>query len=192
MRLVTLFFGLLYLPYMVHADMSPNPLPYYVTDDDGVSQGPIFLKGSAKYAWEEDEDGFTVMSDGKRRYYYAHLNESSGDLVATRLPIRTKLNGTLVGLSPLDHGLERHERPHLDVRMHKCGDFCKEKMGHGRELRKLVPTTGTLKNLIVLFRFSDHTSRVLPTAANITKLMNHAGNGVGIPFDPVAPTGSVR
>jgi hypothetical protein len=185
----------MYLPYVVHADMMPNPNPYYVKDDNGVSQGPIFLKGSIEYSWEEDEEGFTVIPNEKRNYYYAQLNVSTGDIVTTNLPIRKKLNGTLVGSSPMKYGLSLHERPSDGVRRRKCGDFCNKRNvtnDKGRELRQLVSTTGTLKNLMVLFKFKDHTNRALPSADAIRKLMNHPGNGVTVAYDPVAPTGSVR
>jgi hypothetical protein len=192
MRLLAILIGLMYLPYMVLADMMPNPNPYYVTDDNGLSQGPIFLKGSIEYSWEEDEEGFTVIPNGKHNYYYAQLNVSTGDIVTTNLPIRKKLNGTLVGSSPLARGIQRHERPRQDVRMYKCGEFCTKKNENDRNLRQLVSTTGTLKNLMVLFKFSDHTNRALPSAADISQLMNHPGDGVNTNYDPLAPTGSVR
>ncbi|KAG7359169.1 M6 family metalloprotease domain containing protein [Nitzschia inconspicua] len=53
---------------------------------------------------------------------------------------------------------------------------------NGRRLRSI----GTLRNLVVLIRWSDHQNRVLPSKENIDILMNHQGP------HPLCPTGSVR
>jgi hypothetical protein len=188
-----IFFLLTYLMVLVRSDMSPNPNPYFVANRNGVTQGPIYLHGSATYAWEEDDEGFTVLQAGNRTYFYAKRNESDGDLVMTSLRLRQKVNGVLVGQSPQSLGIQRHEQPDKKVQHRKCGVFCeKTRGGHDRQLRNLVSTTGKMKNLIVLFKFSDHTTRTLPSAADITTLMNHAGDGVTVAYSSVAPTGSVR
>ena len=178
----------------VRSDISPNPNPYFVTNDYGLSQGPIFLKGSFVYSWEEDEEGFTVIPTTDRSYFYAKQDVTSGDLVATTLPIRIKVNGVLIGSSPMSLGIAPHEQASEKVKLEKCGDFCDNDMNRGRLLRNrnLVSTTGKLKNLIVLFKFSDHLNRTLPSVSNLTILMNHPGDGVNVPYNILAPTGSVR
>ena len=176
----------------VHSDISPNPNPFFVIDSNGVSQGPVYLKGSFKYSWEEDDEGFTVVPVGNRSYYYAKQDVTNGDLIATTLPIRKKVKNVLVGSSPLSLGIARHEQPSEKVKRQNCGVFCENGKGHGRDLRHLVSTTGTLKNLIVLFKFSDHTTRSLPSVSDIDVLMNHPGDGVNVAYNPLSPTGSVR
>jgi hypothetical protein len=192
MNSTSIFIVLSCLITVTHGDISPNPNPYFVTNGNGVSQGPLYLQGSVRNAWEEDEQGFTVLQAGNRTYYYAVQDTNTGDLVMTNLPLRKKVNGLLTGTSPLSLGIKRHEQLSDKVKKQKCGDFCTDGKGTGRELRNLVATTGKLKNLMVLFKFSDHTSRTLPTASDITTLMNHAGDGVNIAYDTIAPTGSVR
>jgi hypothetical protein len=191
MKSSRIIFLLTYLMALARSDMSPNPNPYFVTNKNGVSQGPIYLRG-VKYAWEEDEEGFTVLQAGNRTYYYAVQDANTGELVMTNLPLRKKVNGILTGSSPLSLGIKHHEQLSDKVKKQKCGDFCADGKGTGRELRNLVATTGKLKNLMVLFMFSDHTSRTLPTTSDITALMNHEGDGVNIAYDKRAPTGSVR
>ena len=177
----------------VRSNVSPNPNPYFVINEYGVSQGPIYLKGSFKYSWEEDDEGFTVLPAGNSSYYYAKQDAITGDLVVTSLPIRKKVKNDLTGTNPLSHGFAHHEQPSEKVKRQKCGEFCKNPRDHyNRELRNLVSTTGTLRNLIVLFKFSDHATRSLPSVSDIDVLMNHPGDGVNIAFDALAPTGSVR
>ena len=62
------------------------------------------------------------------------------------------------------------------------------RLRRGRELkkkRKLVATVGSLPNLVIPIRFSNHASRNLPTRDDLDILMNHRGP------HPLAPTGSV-
>jgi hypothetical protein len=177
----------------VHSDILPDSNPYFVDNVDNVPQGPIYLKGTVEYAWEEDEEGFTVLPDVNRSYYYAIRDISTGDIVATALRIRQKVNNELIGYSPSILGIIRSTIPDENFIKQKCGDFCNRFAGgEDRKLRNLVSTKGTLKNLIVLFKFKDHTTRPLPSKSDINILMNHPGDGVNIAFDKFAPTGSVR
>ena len=191
MKSFNLLIFLLHGLTFVHS-IAPNPNPYFITSDYGVSQGPIYLRGNMISSWEEDDEGFTVMPTVNRTYHYAQQDAVSGELVVTALPIRKKINGVLVGSSPLALGITRHEQSSQVVQNQKCGDFCTTANGRGRELRNLVSTTGTLKNLIVLFKFSDHATRTLPSVSDISTIMNHPGDGVNIAYDALAPTGSVR
>eukprot|EP00559_Dactyliosolen_fragilissimus_P004589 CAMPEP_0184859064 /NCGR_PEP_ID=MMETSP0580-20130426/4093_1 /TAXON_ID=1118495 /ORGANISM="Dactyliosolen fragilissimus" /LENGTH=1298 /DNA_ID=CAMNT_0027355503 /DNA_START=285 /DNA_END=4181 /DNA_ORIENTATION=- len=56
-----------------------------------------------------------------------------------------------------------------------------------RHMQRLSMADGTLRNLVILMKFSDHVDRDLPTIRDFDALMNKAGGHV-----TVAPTGSVR
>jgi hypothetical protein len=70
----------------------------------------------------------------------------------------------------------------------KSGKRTRRLRGAEEEDRRLaiVPTTGTLKNLVIPIRFADHKNRVLPTRADIDILMNSR-----TPHTTLAKTGSV-
>ena len=62
------------------------------------------------------------------------------------------------------------------------------RINKGHRVLAPAPSTGNLKNLVVLVRFSDHTNRPnLPTAAEMELVFNHEGS-----HHKFAPTGSVR
>lgn len=179
---------------VVHSDISPSPNGYYVSNILGVTQGPIFVKGRVQYSWEEDEEGYTVLPIVNRSYFYATTDDTTGTLIPTSLPIRKKVNGTLVGTSPATLGIPPHVKPSNEVQQQLCGEFCSSLTAGpvGRDLPNPVSSMGVLKNLIVLFKFSDHANRPVPSPSDISTLMNHRGDGVNIAYDPLAPTGSVR
>lgn len=199
-------------PLQVEA-ISANPNPYFEHDENGnLLPFPIYLHGDESFHWEEDEHGYTIIDDPShksrgRRKVYASVDPNTGDLISTGVPfgslnLKTKLAK-----------LRKHAKPSKDARLAKCGKYC-EKVGYsynqtsstrynnvrgspksnthlnhkenvGR--RKLMSTSGTLKNLVVLIRFHDHQSRTLPSTADFHVLLNGPG-GPGT----VAPTGSVN
>jgi hypothetical protein len=52
--------------------------------------------------------------------------------------------------------------------------------------RRATQTTGTIRNLVIPLKWSDHTGRTLPSREDIDVLMNHAGP------ERRCPTGSVK
>lgn len=52
------------------------------------------------------------------------------------------------------------------------------------------PSTGTLKNLVILMRFKNHENRILPTVQEFEYVLNH--NGETDDHHKLAPTGSVK
>lgn len=69
----------------------------------------------------------------------------------------------------------------------ECGLAQRRTLSIHGDHRRLQSSTGTLMNLVILMRFSDHKNRVLPTKANYETLMNT--DGVDSTF---APSSSVK
>jgi hypothetical protein len=87
-------------------------------------------------AREEDEEGYTVLPDPHRTYFYARQDVSTGELVATTLPIRPKVDGVLVGISPSQYGISPHEKESEEARLRKCGGICiRDNSGHDNSVK---------------------------------------------------------
>lgn len=186
-------------PLQEHADqvhaMTPNPLPYTITYDDGTETPPIQLKMlgdvdeslSPPISWEETLIGkntFTVKpSNGK--YVYVDVDTRTGRLKDTSLVVgvddpdraRVHKNAALRSVTIQNRRslrkVDKHSSTPLSLDSHDTH-------------RKQAILTGTLKNLVIPFKFSDHVSRTLPSQSDLDILMNSEGP------DPLCPTGSVR
>jgi M6 family metalloprotease-like protein len=72
-----------------------------------------------------------------------------------------------------------------DLSDKECSDWNESFEGHTRKLNGIVKRTGTLRPLVLLMKFSDHTERPLPTRDQVDELWN----GIGI--NDNIPTGSI-
>ena len=166
----------------------PNPNPYRVKYDDG-SESPllrikVFGTLGQSSIYEETLDGFTVKRiDQQGKYMYVDVDEKSGDFISTGVVAGTGNSKSLkigknMGIKRYDILKGRKERS-------------KERNLNDRENfdahRKTSITTGRLKNLVIPFKFSDHSDRTLPSRSDLDTLMNNEG-----PHDTLCPTGSVR
>lgn len=156
-----------------------SPHSYDVLQPDGRSI-TLRIHGNEFLHYETDERGYTVLND-RNWYVYARQNEQTGRLVST---------GLRVGIDdPRRHGLGRHQRPSVGAQRADREEVHGLVDGeHDHESTEPVTTTASsLKNLVVLIRWSDHGTRTLPDTSAIDILMNHVG-----PHATYAPTGSVR
>jgi M6 family metalloprotease-like protein len=136
----------------------------------------LHIRGDERFHWLEDTGGYTVIHDGGR-YSYARLDRK-GMLQPGPLT---------VGIDdPKAFGLEKRILPAAPVRR----SLWPERMdGTGPAAQPAgVPPTGTVKNLVVLCMFSDHTLGAdAREAADYDVLFNQAGGD-----ETLAPTGSVK
>ena len=154
--------------------MSASPHDIQEFQPDGT---PIVLniRGGVNFHWLEDPAGYTVVQSGKA-FVYAQL-DANGRLAPTAL---------LVGLAdPVASGLKPRTLPSLEVRDQMEAERLTRAPITSRS--PAIAAAGTIKNVVILLRFSNHTTRVLPTDATISTIFNAEG---GDPTD--APTGSVR
>lgn len=142
----------------------------------------LFIRGNMALHWQEDVNGYTVVREAGNsgRYVYARL-ASDGNLVPT---------GYEVGkANPKELGLKRRMLPSAAVQalMRAGGPAAEPAESDSAPSSGSPQSSGVLKNLVVLVRFADHTSRAVPSESDIDVLMNAVGG------DPnLAPAGSLR
>ncbi|MCP4246178.1 MAG: M6 family metalloprotease domain-containing protein [bacterium] len=156
--------------------MPGNPAPVELTQPDGA-RITLQVRGDEFYHWFEDLEGYTVVRDAGQ-YVYAAL-DARGDLAATKL--------TVGQADPQSAGLTPGTLPTAQVRAsHRATRLAQPAFRSGPP--SLVPPAGTVKNLVILCKFSDHTfGQHTRAPADYDVLFNTVGG------DPVlAPTGSVR
>lgn len=156
--------------------MPANPRPVSVQQPDG-STVTLRVFGDEHFHWYEDLRGYTVVASAGT-YVYATLDDR-GRLAPTPW---------VVGKAdPVAAGLAEKVFPPEKVFAELQAESLPQPAARGGPLRA-VPPSGTVKNLVVLCKFSDHTFGVhTRDAADYDVLWNAVGG------DPVlAPTGSVR
>jgi M6 family metalloprotease-like protein len=149
-----------------------NPHAFEETQPDGTVIA-LRVRGDEHFNWSEDLDGYTVVHN-LGWFEYARLNPQ-GRLVPS---------GLRVGLdNPRAGGLKRGQLPSAAQRAASA----KKSPSVPTAAVQAVAPFGSLRNLVVLVRFSNHVGRAVPSASEVNVLMNAPGG------DPVlAPTGSVR
>ena len=167
-------------------DSAPtNPHPFQLEHDGGKQTPDLFFRGSGPHrSLMTDANGYTIIQDqNASRFVYAMRNDTgtSEELVSSSIVVGEG--------DPAIKNIPKRLRPYYFE--HGDDDDDAEEEDAGRYLledhRELAaPSTGQLKNLVVLVRFSNHVGRDLPTAAELNIVFNHEGN------HELAPTGSIR
>ncbi|MCG8403716.1 MAG: M6 family metalloprotease domain-containing protein [Phycisphaerales bacterium] len=163
----------------LHA-MPASPHPVDVLQPDGKAV-TLQIRGDEYFHWFEDQEGYTVIRN-ERNYVYATLNER-GELAATEFevgkvdPATIALAKGVLPTSEIRQSLRQKALPMFPIGAPRAAASPSN-----------VPPSGTVKNLVVLCMFNDHTLGVHTRPdSNYDVLWNAVGG------DPIlAPTGSVR
>lgn len=156
--------------------MSASPTGFFEEQPDG-SQVHLHIEGDEFFHWLEDVKGYTVVKD--REWFVYGRRDESGRLLPTGLRVGKD--------NPAKEGLLPRQLPDAAFRNPSFG-IPQQANGSASESGPATAVVqGTLPNLVVLLRFSDHASRTVPSTGDIDVLMNAPGG------DPtLAPSGSVR
>ena len=165
---------------IAQADMA-SPHVIHTVQPDGTKIA-LHIRGNHALHWQEDLSGYTVVREhgNSGRYVYAKRGPS-GHLIPTVHEVGR--------VNPKALGLQKRVLPSAAVRalMRANGPAgqSSEEASIGQPFLESGPQT--LRNLVVLVRFADHTGRMLPSESEIDVLMNTIGG------DPtLAPAGSLR
>ena len=178
-----LFLLLLWLPALPPARAIPaDPRPFDFLQPDGTKV-TLRQRGDEFFHWHEDMKGFTVVRDGER-FVYAKLDDATGQMRPTGW-LAGKVDPRTVGLIPAQLTPPTLRPPNLNQGLAPYRPWAKkDAKGNIQD----IAASGTVKNLVILCLFSDHT-----VAANARQqsdynvLFNQTGG------DPtLAPTGSVK
>ena len=172
----------------------PYLLPYRVTYDDNTQSPEIIVRigGGVKspLVYEETLDQYTVTTGiADKYYYYVDVSKETGELVTTNFVAREgdrshfgKVSKDAAGIS---QRILRSTKRSESVGPAMTDNITNQ--SRRKSIGEEIITSGTAKNIVVLFKFSDHQSRPVPSKADIDMLMN-SGNP-----DPIlCPTGSVK
>jgi M6 family metalloprotease-like protein len=123
-----------------------------------------------------------------RRWVYAEEDPITGGLISTGVRFGSPSYRDLIRRM----GLKKHVRPNIandDGHLRSPRILRGRRRAVGRQLSSsgMNSTPNSMRNLVLLMRFSDHANRTLPSPSDYDVLMNGPG-GKGT----VAPTGSVR
>lgn len=158
---------------------SAAPDAFIEIQPDG-SEIHLHIEGDEFFHRLLDTRGYTVLKD--RGWFVFAERGQNGRLVPSGLRVGQD-DPRQAGLSPhlLPDPAIRNARRRKMASIQQAGGNA----GDGPATASAV--TGSLKNLVVLLRFSDHATRSVPSTSDLDILMNAPGG------DPLlAPTGSVR
>lgn len=162
----------------------PHPDPKTHTNEDGTLTPPIYLRlmsgpDGGYTSFKETRDGYTVEFDNKRSsLVYVDVDESNGELVKTNITVRQYDDSHKSMVNP--NAMHRWKQLNQVKPEYKAAAESRRlKVEEIRKERALATsTTGTMKNLVVLFKFSDHANIGVPTKAQVETFYNGATNSI--------------
>jgi M6 family metalloprotease-like protein len=170
--------------------ISANPAPFRVTQPGSGKNITLRLMGGEHVSWLAVGDGIdayaVVRNPNNGEFVYAELQSDgtlgpSSNVVGEVDPEARRIPKNLVMSD------EARDRVCKELKLRCADKDYNEGFNETRRLQKAnTPSTGDIKNLVVLMRWSDHKDRTLPSVDDIDVLMNFNGP------HPLAPTGSVR
>ena len=181
--------------------MPPNPNSYTQMNDDGTLTPPMRLIGLGETGGynstaEVTEDGYTV-SKIRGAYIYLEYDPESNTLTSSGLiagkdnpkTAKSKRTGKRIGRN--EHtkakiSKDNKKKRQLRATIAKIEQAHSIPNRHSHIARRRAAVVGNKKNLMVAFKFSDHTTRTVPSTADLMVLMNNQGP------HQLCPTGSVR
>lgn len=154
--------------------ISASPESLEVAQPDGTIIR-VHIRGDELFHWYEDLEGYTIVVDGGT-YVYASLDDK-GQLGPTDVVVGRD--------EPSSAGLAKRILPSAKTIRSQMPEQMETLRGEGPAG---VPPSGTVKNLVVLCMFKDHSAGVhTRPQGDYDILFNQIGGHVSI-----APTGSVR
>ncbi len=158
--------------------INANPNPVQVTQPDG-SKVTVRVRGDEWFHWYEDMQGYTVVRD-RNTYVYATL-----DAQGLLAPTARAVGSTDPAAAGLAKGTLPSPQTLLQLRQRAQGQGFAPA---GADVPQRVAPRGTVKNLVVLCKFSDHVFGThTRDRADYDVLFNAVG---GHPV--LAPTGSLK
>ena len=163
--------------------VSASPHAFIEIQPDG-SEIHLHIEGDEFFHRLRDTKGYTVLQD--RGWFVFAERGKDGRLVPSGLRVGQS-DPAKAGFSKniLPDAAIQNARRKVMAHPQRVAGAAGAGDGQAEAVAAAVPAT--MKNLVVLLRFSDHASRAVPPTTNIEVLMNAVGG------DPsLAPTGSVR
>ncbi|KAL3905452.1 MAG: hypothetical protein SGILL_009674 [Bacillariaceae sp.] len=159
------------------------------------------INGDEFSHWITDENDYAVVRDASGVYAYAEVSEDgklvpSANKVGARGPPKDDANihrrpsdekVMLEGSSASPRGTMRRGSDDQAFETPSGSLRGSNQQAPGHERRLATATIGTLKNLVVLIRFRDHTRRSVPSKNDLNVLMNNERV-----HPTLAPTGSLK
>ena len=155
--------------------VNASPFPFDVNQPDGTKI-TLRVRGDEFYHWYEDLRGFTVVLDSGR-YVYAGVDRI-GDLFPTQFVVGHD--------DPLQRGLSAGIRPSAQAQERRRLQLTPVQRDVTDTAAAVAPV-GTVKNLVILCKFSDHTfaAHTRP-ASDYDTIFNNNGPAA------LCPSGSVK